>query len=121
MPTQVDQVVHPINKVFHHLIPHNKLLDMVDPPEDLLVDPLDPQVDLQDIQAKEEVASMVDLPNQQGDTDHPLLDLEVIQAVINSHHKETIPNLDPEDPIKDHHLVRVDLAIQVAPYLPVLF
>jgi len=82
---------------------------------------LDLQVDLQDIQAKEEVASMVDLPNQQGDTDHPILDLEVIQVVINSHPKEIIPNLDLEDPIKDHHLVKVDLTTQVAPYLLVLF
>jgi len=91
MPIQVD---HPINKVYHLLIPHNKLLDTVDPLAD-------PQVDPRGIQAKAEVAFMVDHPNQQGDTDHPILDMGVIlEEVISNHPKELI---HPLGLIKDPH------------------
>ena len=101
MPTQVD---HLTNKVFHPLIPHNKLLDMVD----LQVDPqevpqVDPQEDPLGILAKVEVAFMVDLPNLQGDTDHPILDMVGILEVINNHPMEIIHLLGHT---KDPHLHR---------------
>ena len=113
MPTQVD---HLTNKVFHPLIPHNKLLDMVD----LQVDPQevpqeDPQEDPLGILAKVEVAFMVDLPNLQGDTDHPILDMVGILEDINNHPMEIIRLLGL---IKDHHLHRK--VVQTTP-LVVLF
>ena len=113
MPTQVD---HLTNKVFHPLIPHNKLLDMVD----LQVDPQEvpqvvPQEDPLGILAKVEVAFMVDLPNLQGDTDHPILDMVGILEAINNHPMEIIHLLGLT---KDHHLHRK--VVQTIP-LVVLF
>ena len=113
MPTQVD---HLTNKVFHPLIPHNKLLDMVDLQVDPQVVPQqDPQEDPQGILAKVEVAFMVDLPNLQGDTDHPILDMVGILEVIHNHLMEITPLLGLT---KDPHLHRK--VVQTTP-LVVLF
>ena len=87
-----------------------------DPPEDPQEVPQeDPQEDPLGILAKVEVAIMVDLPNLQGDTDHPILDMVGILEAINNHLMEIIHLLGLT---KDHHLHRK--VVQTIP-LVVLF